>query len=52
MEGRRYKTVGHIQAYKTYSLLEKHKTEAITGIPMPSLEAIEQAKQTVDENEI
>ncbi|HMM31528.1 MAG TPA: hypothetical protein PKB13_07095 [Clostridia bacterium] len=52
MEGRRYKTAGHTQAYKTYSLLEKHKTEKNTGVPMPSLEAIELAKQTVDEHEI
>ena len=32
--------------------LEKHKTEKNTGVPMPSLEAIELAKQTVDEHEI
>ena len=51
MEGRRYKTVGHTQAYKTYSLLEKHKTEENTGIPIPSNEAVAMAKQTVDENE-
>lgn len=51
MEGRRFKTIGHTQAYKTYSLLEKHKTEHVTGIPLPSLEAVELAKRTVDENE-
>jgi hypothetical protein len=49
MEGRRYKTKGHIGAYKTYTLLEKHETEPVTGIAIPSLEAVEQAKHTVDE---
>lgn len=52
MEGRRYKTIGHTQAYKTYSLLEQEKTEEITGVPMPSLDAITMAKRTVDENEL
>lgn len=52
MEGRRYKTAGHTQVYKTYSLLEKEKTEQITGVPMPSLESITMAKRTVDENEL
>ncbi len=49
MEGRRYKTKGHVSAYKTYTLLEKHEVEPETGIAIPSLEAVEQAKRTVDE---
>lgn len=52
MERRRYKTTGHLGVYKTYSLLEKQETEPVTGIPLPSLEAVELAKQTVDENEL
>ncbi len=52
MERRRYKTKGHIGVYKTYALLEKHETEPVTGIPIPSCEAVEQAKHTVDENEL
>ncbi len=52
MENRRYSTLGSTQTYKTYSLLEKHATERETGVPLPSLEAVELAKQTVDENEL
>ncbi|MCE5235583.1 MAG: hypothetical protein ABFC62_00975 [Clostridiaceae bacterium] len=48
----RYKTAGRLGAYKTYSLLEKKGAESVTGIPLPSLEAVELAKRAVDENEL
>lgn len=47
-----YKTAGRLGTYKTYSLLEKKEVEPVTGIPLPSLEAIELAKRSVDENEL
>lgn len=52
MEKHRYKTAGHLGAYQTYSLLEKKETEPVTGVPLPSLEAVELAKHAVDENEL
>lgn len=48
----RYRTMGHLGVYKTYSLLEKDATEPVTGIAIPSQAAIELAKHTVDENEL
>ena len=52
MKKPRKRPIGSTQVYKTYSLLEKHETEPETGVPLPSLEAIELAKRTVDENEL